>query len=289
MKSAVVFVLLALVAGMVIGDRFWGSAKAQVQRVYPEIAESTWPPNPEDMVAVAGRGTFGSVGQTQALYTVPVDQTLVATFVQLGWAYSVMLDGAEPQLVEISASGGDSVKTNAFDWTNEHQDVGWVFGPTSTAALKSTVSSTALHYWELRGYVSDRERSRVRWPPTPEMIVNVHQEFVSDASARYTIFTVPSTHWLVVTAMWGRDTAPSYPSFYLDVIQVGGSGGGEVRRLSVLPHSLGYDRRNALASVGYDQIPFEPGSQVVVEGWHETNPPSVFSGTADLMGYLVPR
>ncbi|MFH0944650.1 MAG: hypothetical protein V2A76_05580 [Planctomycetota bacterium] len=235
MRNAIVFVLMAVVVGMSIGDRLGVSAKAQTRQTRWEDSQLTWPPSPEGMVQLGGEHAFIN-SDTLPVHRVPYGRWLVVT----------MFYGANYQLVE-DLGGIETLKYSNRTTTYElsKHTAGIAFRPGSQVLLRHTTTSS-VEYWSLAGYLTTSERPAREWPPLPQDLVNVVGQVLAPVGEVVPLYTVPSDRWLVMMDLKLRDGG-----FWLyETI------GGTSRVLSSGPGA------NNDRIVG---TTFAPGSQVAIE------------------------
>ena len=169
MKGAVLFVLLALVVGMLVGDRRWGEADAQVRPIpfVPRDAEFAWPPRAWDVVNMGGEIVTSTPDEIVPVYSVPQEKWFVLTSF-----FAVNAGGFD--LVELYA-GTETVKTLA-GFVPHNDLLGLAFRPGSEVGLRYP-SSASNHQWNFSGYLSRGDRQRLSWPPLPQDILNLGQQF----------------------------------------------------------------------------------------------------------------
>lgn len=253
MKSAVMFLLVAVVVGLGICDRWGDSAKAQTRQVPWESSEFTWPPSPEQMVRLGGEHAFIN-SDSLAVYRVPYGRWLVVT----------MFYGANFQLVE-DLGGSQTLKysNRTTQYELSKHTAGIAFRPGSQVLLRHAITASP-EPWSLAGYLTTSNRSAREWPPLPQDLLNVVGQVLAPVGEVVPLYTVPGDRWLVV-----KDLRTTDGGFFLHAVT-----GGTSRDLG---YGVGTNNDRIVGTA------FSPGSQVAFERRYG------ISGPADweLHGYFV--
>jgi len=151
-----VFIVVALVVGLLVGGYFVAPAGGQVAQVPGyQFPVDSLPPHPSQIVNLTGVAGPLAPGTSTPIYQVPVGSWLVVTDARLRET------GGETRLDLIEVFGGTT--TTKISWqfiggTNQRHDsrVGWTFRPGSTVGLFNPDTANISGRYIVTGYLVRR-------------------------------------------------------------------------------------------------------------------------------------